>query len=151
MTAPKKDDKNVDAQPETTNGEILAQWRQLAILVQRALPSLDSDLRAGRMAHMYEAEGKLLEAIRNKISLDTLADFDLKKLTMLEGEKINGSILAAQAKFDGQVRVDWEVPKWRITRADLPKEKDGDSGWKNGAGVGAIVAGLGNLFEFPKD
>ena len=148
MTKPstKAEEVTTEAKVTITHRELTQKALALSALSGRALPSLDSDMKVGRLHKIHEVEAHLLEKPRNQISIRILKDMDLKKLTGIEAERIMGTIAIEQADFD-RMTIPWEKNKWHITKADLPKEKSGDEGWKNGAGLGAIISGLGDLFQ----
>ena len=135
--------------PKITQGALVKTWGALAQLAAqgRYLPTLDADLKIGRLLRIYEPEGKLLETARNRVSMDILKDRKLDNLMPLEHERLAGEIAAAQAVFDGK-EMEWEPPKWKVTEADLPRGKDDGKGRENAVGVGGIINGLGDLFEF---
>lgn len=123
----------------------------LSLLIGRSLPSLDSEMKAGRLHQLVNDRAELIQKAKNKKSNDILKDHrveDLKKMSPLLHEKLAGEIAVDQGDFDQEDEPEWEWPPWKITKSDLPKEKSGEEGWKNGAGLGAIMSGLGPLFDW---
>jgi len=143
---PEEEEKKI----KITNFAMLRKWGALSILGQRFLPSVDSDMKISRLFSMHEAEGEIVKAGRNETSLRILEPLNLAKLSQLENEQIAGKVFMAQREFDLKEQ-DYTMPKWRVTKADLPKEKSGDDGWINGSGLGKIISDLGDLFEYPKE
>ena len=148
---PEMDVEATEKIPEMYSRRKLARTANaLAILAGRSCPSLDADLKAGRLHRIFSDAVEGFDKARNSISMKLLegtAIKDLDKLTPLANERLAGQIAVAQAAFD-ETLVEFEWPKWKIKKSDLPKEKTGDEGWKNGTAIGAITSGLGDLFDW---
>ena len=129
-----------------SNRDLGGMYGALVILGNRSLPSMDSDIKIGRMAHCLAPTAEMLQPAKQKAMAEFGESHSLEDLT-----DTAANILAAQMTVrlneldDEQVEV--EIPVARVTKADLPKEKSGDDGWKNGARIGGIVSDLGILFE----
>ena len=137
-----------------TNRDLRGMFGALQILGNRHLPTIDADLKVGRLirllAPLAEPIGPARQRIAARLAEADAGHGDVEKLSPLGQQLLGAAIAGAQADFDGQ-EVEVDLPPWRITKADLPKEKTGDDGWRNGSQLGAIIADLGLLFEPPDE
>ena len=135
---------------EVSQHDLKGMFGALGILGNRFLPTMDSDIKVGRMAYMLAPAAEPLGPAKKKIMAAFGEEHDLEGLT-----ETAASILAARMATlldaEDQKIVKVQMPMARITKADLPKEKTGDDGWKNGAQLGAIISDLGMLFEYPDE
>jgi hypothetical protein len=122
----------------------------------RFLPSLPSDLKVAALLRIIAKENDASSTVRNKIpprimEQEGVSTQSIDKMPPLAQQMFVSKLNEAYTDFDSQT-VELEFPdRLLITQNDLPKERAGDDGWKNGSMIGAIVADLNLLFEMPKE
>lgn len=129
----------------------------LTELGNRFAPTLAADIKVSKLLSAVAKEWEPIAierakigtfAIRNALEMHGVKSLEelpesLQQLTI-------GEAKVAQDAWDAE-EIEVTLPDTRITQNDLPKEKSGENGWQNGNGLAALVAGLGELFEYPKD
>ena len=146
---------------EVTHREICGQFGALRELGKRFLPTINSDLRVGKLlsyigpvaSSLLEQRDqigpKLFEKLKSELG-PTIKFEDLSKLTQQE---LIARINEAQSKWDEMV-VNVTYPSARITPDDLPVEREGDNGRedekRNDYMRGTLIGDLGRLFIYPE-
>lgn len=136
--------------------ELRGMYSALQILANRFLPSLPSDLKVARLVQEIGKYAEPYSTARNKVApqlMDQagLTPANMDKLPPLAQQMFVAKLNEGYSIFD-DAKVDIEyTDRLILTSNDLPKERAGDKGWENGSAIGAIVADLGQLFEYPKE
>lgn len=141
----------MSAPVKVTHRTLRGMYAALELLANRRLPSLDADLKVARLLTLLGPVAEPARAARDKVALRVMEE----TIGGLEPEKVPQPIVAlsntrtkvAIDEFDAEI-IEIELPPYRITKEDLPKDKAGDDGWKNGEAAAAIAADLGPLFRF---
>jgi hypothetical protein len=142
------DEKEVPV--EITNKNLLNMFQALQELGTRFLPSLNSDVKVGRMTSFFEPSCSPIGPAKKKLLADFGEQNNLEELTETALSILVAKLEVEMNAYDA-VTVKVMLPRERITREDLPKERTGDDGWKNGTGLGALIANLGPLFQDADD
>lgn len=138
-----------------TRRELRGMYSALQILCNRFLPTIGSDLKVGELARLIGQIAEPQNAARNKIPLrlmekEGLTIGELGKLPTLSQQMYMAMLSEMYTEYD-EAKVELAVDdRLLVKQSDLPKEKAGEEGWKNGTMNGAIVADLGSLFVHPK-
>lgn len=138
------DEKEVSV--EITNKNLLNMFQALQELGTRFLPSMNSDVKVGRMTSFFEPSCSPIEPAKKKLLANFGEQNNLEELTETAVSILVAKLEVEMNAYDA-VTVKVILPRERITRGDLPKERAGDDGWKNGTGLGTIIANLGPLFQ----
>ena len=133
-----------------TNSDLRVMYGALGILGNRSCATAMSDLKVGRLLNALAAIAHPIGTARQRVSDEFTNGKDPDKMSAPALQIMAAQMASAIAEFDA-AEEEFEIPTMRITPDDLPKEKPGDDGWKNGAQIGAISADLGVLFEWPDD
>lgn len=142
--------------PKLTHREVTAMYGALQLLGNRFLPTINSDLRIGKLLQMVGPHAQPLAAGRVRASRDVIEHYGgaegIERLSAVAQQAVATEISMAQIEFD---RLEIEIEgfeDWpKLTQNDLPKERAGENGWQNGSQIAALVADLGVLFEYPKE
>ena len=142
---------------DTTHGVVRGMHTALSILGDRFMPNIKADIKVARLLVHFTPIVDPLNVERNKMATKTLEDAkqskgtgDIDKLSNAAQQEVMALVVLAQQEWDN-LPITLELPDIKIDQNDLPKERTGDDGWKNGSSLGSIIAGLGELFEYPKD
>jgi hypothetical protein len=136
-----------------TNKQVISMHEGLSELGKRFLPSTPSDIRVARLKQLVEPVATPLIRGRARIASDVMEAAGVaegEKITGLLAQSLMAKIIEKQFEFDSQ-ECEFAVPEKKLSQSDLPKERAGDNGWQNAAGLGDIISSLGPLFDMPKD
>lgn len=143
---------------KTTHRGLNGWWQALSELGARFAPTLPADIKTGRLLTpvklAFEPIAHERARIANRLMQEKTEEFGVKTMEELPKSvqrMLENAIVLAQLEWEQQ-EIEVAIPEGiRITQNDLPKERTGDEGWKNGAGLGGIISELGDLFELPKE
>ena len=137
--------------PETmtlTNRELWRMYAALKLLGNRRMANVGADLKVGRMLRVLAPLAEPLESAKQHAVQDVIkaAPPDATGLAL---SRVNLAGAAAQLAVD-EATVEVALPlAFALREADLPKEQSGEEGWRNAAGLGALMTDLGPLFILP--
>lgn len=149
---------DIDAAPlvgavNISHGALQRMHSALVILGNRFMPSTPADIRVANLLKAVSDQHETIEAARTKIARRIIDEVGgpiaVDNLKSAAQQAVMLLIKEEQARFDAE-KIEVVLPNKRITQNDLPKERQGEDGWKNGSQLGAIIADLGILFEMPK-
>lgn len=143
---------------KTTHRGLNGWWQALSELGARFAPTISADIKTGRLLtpvkRAFEPIAHERARIANRMMQDALDEHGVKTIEDLPKSvqrMLDNAIALAQQEWE-QTEIEVELPEGlTITQNDLPKERSGEDGWKNGAGLGGIISELGDLFEKPKE
>lgn len=121
----------------------------LVVLGNRSMASVSADLKIGRLLNAISPDADLVSAGRQRITTDFVEEVNPEGSAV--SAEIAGVSLQQQLTDYDLEKITVEIPVIRLNKADLPKEKAGEGGWKNARNIGCLVSDLGVLFEFPSD
>jgi hypothetical protein len=139
-----------------TSRQLRGVYNALQVLANRFLPDMKSDLKVAALLREISKYAEPLQSARNKVApkiaeMEGVTVANSEKLTPIAQTLFMAKLNEAYSCFDDtEVEVEY-TDRLRISQNDLPKERTGEKGWENGSMIGAIVADLGDLFEYPKE
>ncbi len=125
-----------------TYRQLSRMFNAIVMLGNRSMANVGADLKVARFIRALQPEAVALAKKREELRAPP-AQEDKPALPAPAPEEI---ARLERALLDERFEVALPLA-FRLTEADLPKEKTGADGWKNADGLGAIVADLELLFD----